>query len=133
MINTDDCWLYAGYKDPQGYGRIFYTKNGKTHYEYSHRVSYETFKKPIKDPLVIDHLCKVRHCMNPDHLEPVTVRINTLRGDGVLINKNKTHCQKGHEYSPDNTRLSKQGWRVCRTCEMNRHKEYYRIRNAPYA
>lgn len=133
MINTNDCWLYAGYKDPQGYGRIFYTRNGKTKYEYSHRVSYETFKQPIVDPLVIDHLCKVRHCINPDHLEPVTVRENTLRGDGVLVNIKKTHCPRGHEYTPENTVSYSNTWRRCRQCIKARNRVNYLRTKAPYA
>lgn len=121
MINTDDCWLYAGYKSDLGYGQLWVNRKRYI----VHRLSYETFVAPIPDGLLIDHLCSVRHCINPDHLEPVTARVNTLRGQGVLANKRKTHCPKGHEYSADNTSYNSRGWRVCKACESIRHAKYY--------
>ena len=117
---TNDCWLFAGYVDPQGYGRHFYTFNGKTTYIYAHRLMYEQLVGEIPKGLVIDHLCRVRHCVNPAHLEPVTASINTLRGEGVMANKRKTHCYKGHEFTEWNTQYRKSGWRVCRTCNRER-------------
>lgn len=130
MINTDDCWLYAGYKNTLGYGQIFANRK----YQYAHRVSYETFVAPIPEGLVIDHLCSVRCCINPNHLEPVTARVNTLRGEGVLANKRKTHCPKGHEYTRENTQyFGKKRWRRCRQCALARHKSDYQKRKSPYA
>lgn len=126
MINTDDCWLFAGYKNELGYGQIFTYFDRKMSYQYAHRVSYETFVGPIPDGLVIDHLCRFRHCINPEHLEPVTARVNTLRGEGVLMNKRKTHCPKGHPYTDYNTIFNSRGWRVCRQCDLDRHARYYR-------
>ena len=129
MINTNDCWLYAGYKSNLGYGQLWL--DGKRY--IAHRVSYETFVKPIPEGLVIDHLCRVRHCINPDHLEPVTSRENTLRGEGVLINKRKTHCPKGHEYTQSNTVSYSNKWRRCRQCIVIKNKLYYIQSKAPYA
>lgn len=126
MINRDNCWLFAGYKNTIGYGQIFYTVDGKTKYQYAHRVSYETFNGPIPDGLAIDHLCSIRHCINPSHLEAVTLRENTLRGEGVIVNKKKTNCPQGHPYSLENTTYNNKGWRVCRTCKLIRHAKYYR-------
>lgn len=121
-MNIDDCWLYAGYKNELGYGLIFHNRK----YQYAHRVSYETFVGKIPDSYVIDHLCRVRHCINPEHLEPVTARVNTLRGEGVLVNKRKTHCPKGHEYTIENTQyFGSKGWRRCRECALSRHKANY--------
>lgn len=125
MINLNECWLFAGYKNDNGYGRIFYTINGKTRYELAHRVSYETFVAPIPDEMVIDHLCSVRHCINPSHLEPVTPSQNTLRGKGVLVNKNKTHCSRGHAFTSENTVIRNNGWRICASCVLIRNTEYY--------
>lgn len=122
MINTDDCWLYAGYKSDLGYGQLWH--KGKRY--IVHRLSYETFVGPIPDGLVIDHLCRVRHCFNPSHLEPVTARENTLRGEGVLVNKRKTHCPRGHEYTLENTSINSRGWRICKACEVVRHSMYYK-------
>lgn len=125
MINIHDCWLYAGYKDTLGYGRIFFTVDRKTKYQYAHRVSYETSVGMIPDGLVIDHLCSVRHCINPQHLEVVTARENTLRGKGVTVNKEKTHCPRGHEYTAENTQyFGKKQWRRCRQCAIERHRAY---------
>lgn len=125
MVDINECWLFAGYKNSIGYGQIFYTVNGKSHYQYAHRVSYETFKAQIPKGLVIDHLCSVRHCINPNHLEAVTARENTLRGDGVQVNIRKTRCPKGHDYSMSNTQyFGKKRWRRCRQCAVARHQEY---------
>lgn len=125
MIDTQDCWLFAGYKNNLGYGQVFTYNNGKNGYQYAHRASYETFVQPIPDGLVIDHLCRVRCCINPDHLEPVTARVNTLRGEGVLINTRKTHCPKGHEYTKHNTVSYSNKWRRCRQCISIKNKAYY--------
>lgn len=132
MINLDDCWLYAGYKNTIGYGQIFYTVNGKTKYEYAHRVSYETFIAPIPEGLAIDHLCSVRHCINPLHLEAVSLRTNTLRGRGVLVNKLKTHCPLGHEFTLENTLYNSKRWRICKTCETARRARYYQNNKAKW-
>lgn len=126
MVDTNDCWLYAGSIDSLGYGKIHSTLNGKTKGYRAHRVTYETLIGPIPEGLVIDHLCRVRSCINPSHLEPVTARVNTLRGEGVLVNKRKTRCPKGHPYTVENTAYNTMGWRLCRECEKNRHKTYYK-------
>lgn len=125
MINTDDCWLFAGYKNELGYGQIFTYINQKQGYQYAHRVAYENFVGEIPTGLVIDHLCKVRHCINPLHLEPVTLRVNTLRGDGVLANTRKTKCPVGHDYTAENTYVRKTGWRQCRECKRAERRAYY--------
>lgn len=126
MINKYECLLFAGYKNTIGYGQIFYSVSGKTKYQYAHRVAYESFVGPIPDGLVIDHLCSVRCCINPTHLEAVTASVNTLRGEGVRRNALKTHCPKGHEYTPENTFISGSPWRRCRECERARSRQYYR-------
>ena len=117
---TNECWLWAGYINELGYGQHFYTVDGKTKYVYAHRLMYEELVGAIPQGLVIDHLCRVRCCVNPKHLEPVTASVNTLRGEGVGVNKRKTHCPRGHEYTPENTQYRNTGWRVCRTCNRAR-------------
>ena len=125
MIDLDECWLYAGYKNKQGYGEIYSTVNGKQVSNRLHRISYETFVGKIPEGLVIDHLCRNRCCINPDHLEPVTNIENILRGEGFSgKNLRKTHCPKGHEYIGENIKLWK-GCRRCRTCEKERERLYY--------
>ena len=83
----------------------------------AHRIAYEIAKGPIPDGLVLDHLCRNRACCNPDHLEPVTYRENTLRGDTVpAAHARKTRCSDGHELTPDNTGSDARGARFCKAC-----------------
>jgi len=119
---TDGCWLWIGAK-ANGYGRVAF--NGKV--AGAHRVSYEMAHGPIPVGLQLDHLCRTRACVRPDHLEAVTCRENLLRGTGlVAVEVAKTHCPQGHPYSGDNLLYSrtKRGGlcRVCRTCRDVRNR-----------
>lgn len=78
-VTADGCWLWAGAPGKNGYGRISVENTVR----YAHRVSYETFVGPIPQGLTIDHLCRVRMCINPGHLEPVTLAENTRRENAV--------------------------------------------------
>lgn len=106
------CWFWLGSMTNTGYGSIYiHPKNQRTH-----RVSYELFKGPIPAGLVIDHLCRQPLCCNPDHLEPVTDKVNALRGYGACAqHARKTHCPKGHPLSGDNL-VKSIPRRQCRTC-----------------
>lgn len=107
------CWVWLGAWSPQGYGTVCFKKRTYR----AHRVSYELFRGPIPSPLVIDHLCRVRCCINPDHLEVVTNRENTLRGvSPTALNKRKMECPLGHPYTFANTYVSPAGERNCREC-----------------
>src|SRR5690349_9784178 len=97
--------------------------------EARHRVAYERLVGPIPDGLALDHLCRVRHCINPDHLEPVTWRENILRGASEVARlAARTACSKGHEFTPENTRINN-GARACRRCDRE-NKRAQRIRKA---
>lgn len=98
------CWLWLGRVNGTGYG--------------PHRRYYIAVHGSIPEGHDLDHLCRVRACVNPEHLEPVTRQVNTQRGlRGSLV----THCPKGHEYTPENTRLH-HGRRECRECTRERDK-----------
>lgn len=93
------CWLWKAGRLPLGYGR-FYHPGGTL----AHRFSYELACGPIPDGLSIDHLCRIRHCVNPAHLEPVTAMENNHRGESPsAANLRKTACANGHPFTDENT------------------------------
>lgn len=114
LKDNKGCWNYTRAKDFLGYGKIGYL--GKV--ISAHRVSYMVWKGKIPDGLTIDHLCKNPSCINPDHLEAVTLRENVLRSRRMTDNKSrKTHCINGHELTEENTYIIKSHYaRKCRTC-----------------
>jgi len=81
IVPEAGCWIYTGDLNRNGYG----TRRVKKRRQMVHRLIYEHFKGPIPDGYVIDHLCRVRCCCNPDHLEAVTVKENTKRGKALLF------------------------------------------------
>lgn len=106
------CWPWTAGGDGNGYG---YFRVGAKRV-LAHRFVYELLVGPIPEGLQIDHLCRVRACCNPDHLEAVTQRENLLRGAGhPAVNAAKTHCVNGHEFTPENTYVW-HGGRHCRAC-----------------
>jgi hypothetical protein len=114
-IEVDEsCWNWLGFHDRDGYGR--FSLDPKTQ-RGAHRVVYELVRGPIPEGMVIDHLCRNRGCVNPDHMEVVTPVVNSNRQESH--NALKTHCPQGHEYSEGNT-IKQQGkygtQRVCREC-----------------
>lgn len=116
VVNTDDCWVYAGAIYPNGYGRVDVNVGGCSTSRRAHRIMYESIVGEIPEGLVMDHLCRVRLCINPDHLEPVTHAENSRRGiPGVNHNSLKTFCAQGHEFDQENT-YRHGGKRLCRKC-----------------
>ena len=120
---TATCWLWTAATKGGGYGSFFF--NGK--HAYAHRVSYSFSKGEIPSNLQLDHLCRVRRCVNPDHLEAVTQKENLLRGTGAPArNARKTHCKHGHPLSGDNLYIYPNGDRRCCTCHRRENKTGYR-------
>lgn len=123
------CWLWTGYIDQLDYGQFAF--GGKV--KKAHRVSYELHRGPIPLGLEIDHLCRVRCCVNPDHLEAVTRSENIRRGTGPdLLRVSRraraatvTHCPQGHPYDEANTKWISQYKRACRACQSAYQRRHY--------
>jgi hypothetical protein len=108
---TDECWNWTG-NTSRGYGRF---AESHTHFVQAHRFAYELIRGSIPAGLVLDHLCRNRRCVRPEHLEPVTLRENVLRGDGPTAQRaRQSHCIQGH--SLDDAYVTQEGYRQCRTC-----------------
>lgn len=120
------CWLWTGAKITSGYGSFgVSTKN----WMRAHRYAFEVSRGPIPPGLQLDHLCRNRACVNPDHLDPVNNRENTLRGLGPILAAQrqlvKTHCPQGHPYDEANTyHCKKKLNRMCKACHRAHLKAY---------
>jgi len=121
VIVTPDCWAWSGGLSSQGYARL-----GRG--MYAHRISYEIYVGPIPDGTELDHLCRNRGCVNPDHLEAVSHRENVRRGIAGQQGREKTHCPQGHPYDLQNTyrRPDRPNTRDCRTCMSERVRKHRR-------
>lgn len=124
-VNSETgCWEWIRALKSGGYGQLTVNKVAIA----AHRLSYMIFVGPIPEGLVLDHLCRVRHCVNPKHLEPVTVKENTNRGIQAersgCHQRAKTHCPQGHPYADENLYVQG-GARVCRTCKLARGRAAY--------
>lgn len=117
---SSGCWEWTASRTLKGYGMIG-AGSPQRGLLAAHRVAFEIYVGPIPAGLQLDHLCRVRHCVNPDHLEPVSARENVRRGFGLAaINAAKTHCPQKHEYTADNTYYNPStNRRMCRVCIRN--------------
>lgn len=130
FTKTDNCWIWEAAKNRGGYGVFRMNKRTCT----AHRLAYTTFVGPIPKGLDIDHLCRNRACVNPDHMEPVTRGENTRRGDAPkalrAYKANITECPSGHPYDEINTYYRKdRPGRECRTCRTETSRRIQRAKN----
>ena len=118
---SDTCWHWLARKNQHGYGTT--TVGGRRF--LAHRAAWILTYGSIDHTLTLDHLCRNRACVNPAHLEQVSLRSNILRGESVsAVYAKRTHCKHGHGYTPKNTRIDPTtGGRRCRICEHRRVTE----------
>jgi hypothetical protein len=113
------CWEWTGGQNGTGYGKVWITARNL----YPHRVMWEWLVGWIPDELEIDHLCRNRLCCNPDHMELVTPRVNTLRGDAMGARRaRQTACIHGHPFDEANTYWRRTGGRTCKRCTRERRR-----------
>lgn len=118
-----ECWNWTASKGKNGYGNFTVG---------AHRLAYYLMKGPVPDGLMLDHLCRNHSCVNPSHLEPVTNKINVLRGESPWAKEaRKTHCNNGHPLTGGNLIPAqlKRGHRDCRICANSRARVNYRKAN----
>lgn len=120
------CWLFTMVLN-SGYGQIFV--NGRKW--LAHRAAYELLVGPIPEGMTLDHLCRTRSCINPDHLEPVTIRENLRRGVNRVANlMAQTVCKWGHKFALE---PNANGFRWCPECNRIRSRQYQRRKRLSYA
>ena len=121
------CWIWTGSTNAAGYGLLTLDRQRQ-----AHRVSYELHMGPIPEGAHLDHLCRVRCCVNPAHLQPVTCKENIRRGltgaTARAAQLAKTHCKNGHERTAENTYLHKDGRKYCRVCVLEKQRAAYHNR-----
>lgn len=119
------CWLWKASRVEGGYGQIV---RGGRHYR-AHRYIYELLVGDIPTGMQLDHLCRQRSCVNPDHLRLVTNRENVFAPGSktrTKANAEKTHCLRGHEFTAENTETRRNGGRRCRECHRTDENMRYR-------
>jgi hypothetical protein len=115
---SGECWNWTGNISSQGYARA-----GQ---KFAYRIIYEFVFGQIPKGLQLDHLCRNRKCVNPDHLEPVTCKINVLRGESPAAqNAKKTHCKSGHPLDGENLKKT-HNRRICKECDRQSSRKYWR-------
>lgn len=127
IVDADGCWEWQGWIDAKGYGHVWAAGTMNP----AHRVAYEVFVGPIPAGLQIDHLCRNRRCVRPDHLEPVTAWENRRRGVLPLrdaAQRARAVCSHGHALSGDNLYVRPTGTTCCRICRLDQGRRHDAVR-----
>jgi HNH endonuclease len=120
----DGCWVWSGFKLPSGYG--LFSPGGSAHSVYAHRWAYENFVGPIPAGREVAHSCANRACVNPEHLRALTHCENLFDTEtSARRNAEKAYCIHGHEFTPENTIRTREGWRQCRKCKLLSMRKWY--------
>lgn len=121
IVGSWCCWRLPGKLTSEGYSQF---RSDGLHY-LGHRAIYEHLIGPIPEGLTLDHLCRHTWCVHPNHVDPVTCQVNTLRGVGPTAwNARKTKCPNGHPYDTKNTFIDKNNRRHCRICSREAVRRY---------
>lgn len=125
VIDKNGCWIFQGSPSNKTYCQLWVRNPGEPRILiHAHRVAYMAFKGEIPAGYTIDHLCEVGTCVNPEHLDAVTVQENIQRHKN---NHPVTHCPQGHEYTPENTKYNLPSIKSCRKCiNRGRRIRYHR-------
>lgn len=126
VVSESGCWEWTKRLNPGGYGSFYL--NGRL--VGAHRAAYLLLAGEIPERHDVDHLCRNRKCVNPEHLEPVTRSENLARGEVGQWNRATTHCPQNHPYDQDNTYHDARGWRGCRKCRTEASRRYHARRAA---
>lgn len=122
--DANGCWIWTAAINHNGYGLFLGPRDqGMPAFNAAHRWAFVAAVGPIPEGMTLDHLCYVRACVNPAHLEPVTIEENIRRATS-----RRTGCKRGHAYTPENTYVGSDGYRKCRRCKADRRAE--RVANA---
>jgi len=123
VSHQGECWEWIAFRDRDGYGKFFTHKvNGCAVKEYAHRWAYSRWRGDIPEGMQIDHLCRNRACVRPEHLEAVTAKVNNSRSNSLSAQRaRKTHCVRGHPLEGANVHITTKGQRRCRTCDRDAH------------